>query len=81
MSSYQQGDIVLVHFPFTDLTSAKLRPALVVSSVGEDLIIVGIFSRIPGAFKATWVLIDEKSSYFPGTGLKKTSLLKAEKLL
>lgn len=32
---YQRGDIVSVPFPFTDLTQAKLRPALIVSN--EDV--------------------------------------------
>lgn len=50
-TSYKQGDIVLVSFPFTDLTSSKRRPALVVSpdsfnAVGEDLVLAAITSQI-----------------------------------
>lgn len=29
---YKQGDIILVQFPFTDLSGSKLRPALVISN-------------------------------------------------
>lgn len=29
---YRQGDIVLVPFPFTDQTSTKVRPAIIVSN-------------------------------------------------
>ena len=46
-----RGDIVLVPFPFTDLTGQKRRPALVVSPEGfdpQDLILCAITSRIPG---------------------------------
>jgi mRNA interferase MazF len=47
---YQRGDIVFVPFPFTDLASAKPRPALVVSidKVNEetgDVILVMITSK------------------------------------
>jgi mRNA interferase MazF len=30
--SYKQGDIVIVKFPFTDLTGFKQRPAIIVSN-------------------------------------------------
>ena len=31
MTSYDSGDIVLVRYPFTDLTTSKKRPAVIVS--------------------------------------------------
>lgn len=43
----KQGDIILVPFPFTDLSSHKTRPALVVSKKpnGNDIIVVAITSK------------------------------------
>jgi mRNA interferase MazF len=32
MSKYTKGDIVIIRFPFTDLSSSKKRPALVISN-------------------------------------------------
>lgn len=50
-TGYRRGDIVLVSFPFTDLTFAKRRPALVVSpdivnELDEDLILLAVTSRL-----------------------------------
>ena len=51
--AYRQGDIVLVSFPFTDLTSSKRRPALILSpdsfnSAGRDLVLAAITFHITG---------------------------------
>lgn len=49
--SYRRGDIVLVSFPFTDLTFAKQPPSLVVSpnifnELNEDLIPLAVTSQL-----------------------------------
>lgn len=80
MPSPRTGDVWLVHFPFTDLTTTKLRPAFVIATHGEDIIVAGIFSRIPANLRPTWVLIDESGKGFKESGLKKSSILKAEKI-
>lgn len=45
--TYKIVDIILVNFPFTDLFSSKLIPTVIVTVKGEDVIILGIFSKIP----------------------------------
>lgn len=44
--TYTNGDIVLLPIPFTDLSSAKLRPAYVLAHCDEDIIVCGITSVI-----------------------------------
>lgn len=77
---YKPGDILLVNFPFTDLVSSKVRPAIVITPKGEDIIILGIFSKIPEKTQESWFVIDETSEYFTVTGLKKKSIIKTEKI-
>ncbi|MCT7952638.1 type II toxin-antitoxin system PemK/MazF family toxin [Ancylothrix sp. C2] len=75
------GEIWLVRFPFSDLTSTKVRPALVIAVHREELIILGIFSKIPTVeLRETWVLIPEDHPNFLATGLKKTSLIRGDKI-
>jgi mRNA interferase MazF len=50
-TAYKQGDVVLVTFPFTDLTSSKQRPAVIVSPDsfnrrGEDIVLSAMTSQI-----------------------------------
>lgn len=46
MARFVKGDIVVVPFPFSDLTSAKRRPALVIAELeGDDLILCQITSQ------------------------------------
>ena len=56
MGNYSKGSVVLVRFPFTDLTGTKVRPAVVVSASHQsaDVFIVPLTSKtnrlLPGEF-------------------------------
>jgi len=80
MMNLEPGSIVLINFPFTDLQSSKVRPALVLSVKGDDVIILGIFSKVPDDLRESWISIDESDPAFPQTGLKKASIIKTEKI-
>ncbi|MEX0268597.1 type II toxin-antitoxin system PemK/MazF family toxin [Leptolyngbyaceae cyanobacterium UHCC 1019] len=46
MAEFIKGDVVVVPFPFSDLSQAKRRPALVVAVLsGDDLILCQITSQ------------------------------------
>ena len=52
--AFQRGDVVLVPFPFTDLSTTKVRPAVVVSGAlyqasEPDLILGALTSNIDAA--------------------------------
>lgn len=51
MTSYEFGDVLLAPFPFTDQTTVKKRPAVVISSRAYDrdrldLILMAITSQV-----------------------------------
>ena len=46
MARFVKGDVVVVPFPFSDLTQAKMRPALVITALeGDDMILCQITSQ------------------------------------
>ncbi len=46
MGKFIKGDIVVVPFPFSDLSSSKRRPALVLAEIqGDDIILCQITSQ------------------------------------
>jgi len=46
MGTFVKGDVVIVPFPFSDLSAVRRRPALVVATLmGDDMILCQITSR------------------------------------
>ena len=74
-----KGKIILIPFPFTDLSSTKLRPALVLHEGEKDVVAAFISSRTENP-KPADVVIDENHPEFKQTGLKLTSVLKIDKI-
>lgn len=64
MPTYFRNDIVLVRYPFSDLSSAKVRPAVVVSAphVSTDLFIVPLTSRLSGLLAGEFGLAEWRTS-------------------
>jgi len=47
LARFVKGDVVVIPFPFSDLTQTKRRPALVVAELqGDDLILCQITNRL-----------------------------------
>jgi mRNA interferase MazF len=65
--------VILVRYPFTDLTGSKIRPAVVVSSPHEssDIIFVPLTSRTAGLRSGEFLLSD-----FHGAGLNVPTAVK-----
>jgi len=79
----EKKTIVLTKFPFTDLSSSKRRPAVIISKVKDeepDVIVSFISSVIPENPKETDYILETTHKDFNQTGLKKTSVFKMDKL-
>lgn len=60
MASSSKNDVILVRYPFSDLSSAKVRPAVVVSAphVSQDIFIVPLTSRTASLLAGEFLLAD-----------------------
>lgn len=76
--------VVLLPFPFDDLSGTKVRPAVCLTDfIGayRHLIVAFITSQMPPDAVASDMLLDVASPEFGSTGLKVTSTLRLHRLM
>jgi mRNA interferase MazF len=73
MPSFSTNEIILVRYPFSDLSAAKVRPAVIVSVFADspDCLIVPLTSRTSGLAAGEFALAD-----WSGAGLNLPSAVK-----
>lgn len=71
----RKGDIVLIRFPFTDLSGSKNRPGLVLVSKQSDVVVAFITSNI--IYSEHWDIVLEPNLE---NGLKQISIIKTSKI-
>jgi mRNA interferase MazF len=77
-------DVVLVPFPFDDLTGSKVRPAVCLTEpVGHHrhVILAFITSAVPTVLELTDILSDPSDANFSAAGLKVRSALRLHRLV
>lgn len=74
------GDIVLIPFPFSELTNIKIRPACVIGTTNDkykDLIVSAISSVVPESLNPNEILLNPTSL----NKLKVSSILKVDRIV
>jgi mRNA interferase MazF len=58
MPNYSKNDIILVQYPFSDLSTSKVRPAVVISAphVSQDILITPLTSKTGALLEGEFVL-------------------------
>ena len=76
--------VVLVPFPFDDLSSSKVRPAVCLTDpIGphRHVVLAFITNRVPAQRLATDLVLDSVDADFPATGLRVSSTLQLHRLM
>jgi mRNA interferase MazF len=79
-----KGKVVLVPFPFDDLSTTKVRPAVCLTDpIGKHrhVILAFISSSVPVEALETDVVLDSTHADFAITGLKASSTLRLHRLM
>ena len=64
MPSYLKNEIVLIRYPFSDLTNFKVRPAVIINAphISQDVFIIPLTSKTSSLLSGEFVLSDWKKS-------------------
>lgn len=64
MHNYSKNDVILVRYPFTDLSSSKVRPAAIINAphISEDVFVVPLTRKKTSLLPGEFVLEDWKSA-------------------
>ncbi|AFY46928.1 growth inhibitor [Nostoc sp. PCC 7524] len=77
MAGFVKGDVVIVPFPFSDLTQTKRRPTLVIATFpGDDIMLCQITSQF---VKDIYAIQLDNSDFISGS-LKQTSNIRPNRI-
>jgi len=73
MPNYSRNDVILVRYPFSDLSNTKVRPAIVINAPhrSQDLFIVPLTSKVSSLLIGEFVLME-----WAGSGLNVVTAVK-----
>ncbi|VAW31450.1 hypothetical protein MNBD_CHLOROFLEXI01-2096 [hydrothermal vent metagenome] len=77
---FQRGDVVLIRFPFTDLSGSKRRPSVILAEYSSDIVVAFVSSVLPTKPEQSDILLKPSSPFFLMTGLKKASVVRLRKV-
>jgi mRNA interferase MazF len=86
VETYKRGSVVLVRFPYTDLSGSKVRPAVIVTAQkylarADDVLCAFISSVLPDELLHSDIIVSETHPEFRRTGLKRSSVIRTHKLV
>jgi len=79
-----KGKVVLIQFPFDDLSSSKVRPAYCLTNpigIYQHVVFALITSRVEKLSPETDLRLDNKHPEFSSSGLIKPSIIRLDRLI